>query len=186
MLTTSPTLLDRLRQPADQAAWERFATLYTPVLERWARKQGLREADAADLVQDVLLKLVRVLPTYERQTGRTFRAWLATVTANQCRDFREKRATRDLPGPDGLSGAGDRSVIEVEEREYRAVLVRQVMDVIRTDFDPKTWAAFAGVMVDRRPAAEVAAQLGMTANAVYLARHRVVTRLRAELADFLD
>ena len=73
MLTTSPTLLNRLRQPSEPEAWARFVNLYTPLLLSWAGRQGFQEADARDLVQEVLVKLVRALPTYERREGQTFR-----------------------------------------------------------------------------------------------------------------
>src|SRR4051812_33511277 len=116
MLSTSPTLLDRLRQPADQAAWERFVRLYTPLLLTVARRQGFQDADAADLVQEVFAKLVRALPTYQRGDGQTFRGWISAVTRNQGRDFRRRKATRDLPNGDGLSGVGDAfSPDEIEE-----------------------------------------------------------------------
>jgi RNA polymerase sigma-70 factor (ECF subfamily) len=186
MLTTSPTLLDRLRQPDDRAAWERFAALYTPVLERWARRQGLHEADAADLVQEVLLKLIRVLPTYERRTGRTFRGWLGTVTANACRDFRRRRATRPLPGSDGLSGVGEPPVVDLEEAEYRSTLVQRALDLIRPDFEPRTLDIFARLVTNGQSAGEVAADLGIEPVAVYKVKNRVMTRLRQELAGLLD
>jgi RNA polymerase sigma-70 factor (ECF subfamily) len=73
MLTTSSTLLIRLRQPHQPEAWRRFVHLYAPLLLVWARRQGLREADAEDLVQEVLVKLVRELPAYQRTEGQSFR-----------------------------------------------------------------------------------------------------------------
>jgi len=63
---TSVTLLDRLRRGGEPAAWDRFARLYTPLLRAWAVRQGFQDADAADLTQDVLLKLVHELPAYAR------------------------------------------------------------------------------------------------------------------------
>src|SRR5437588_288356 len=104
MLTTSPTLLDQLRQPYQPEAWARFVNLYAPLLLGWARRQAFQEADAEDLVQEVLVKLVRALPTYQREAGQSFRGWLFIVTLNQGRDYRRRRATRPLPGAGGLSG----------------------------------------------------------------------------------
>ncbi|OWK36409.1 RNA polymerase sigma factor [Fimbriiglobus ruber] len=187
MLTTSPTLLDRLRLPNQPEAWARFVHLYTPLMLTWAQRQGLQEADAADLAQDVLIKLVRLLPTYEKGNGQSFRGWLNRVTANQCRDFRRRRATRALPTADGLSGADDESpVAELEEVEYRQAIVRRGLELIRPDFSEKTWKAFTGLMLDGRTAAEVATQLGMTENAVYMARHKVLTRLREEIGGLIE
>jgi len=186
MLTTSPTLLNRLRQPSQPEAWARFVHLYTPLLLCWARRQGFQEADAQDLVQEVLVKLVRELPTYERGKGQSFRGWLFRVTVNQCRDFRRRKATRALPGPDGLSAVSDDSLSELEETEYRQLLVRRGLEVIRPDFSESTWTAFTRVMVEGRSPADVAAELNLSVNAVFLARNRVLTRLRQELDGLLE
>lgn len=186
MLSTPPTLLDRLREPADQAAWERFVTLYAPVLEHWARRQGLREADVADLVQEVLLKVFRALPTYERRPGTPFRAWLGTIARNQCADFRRRRGTRPLPGSDGLSGADDPRGGDLEEVEHRRIVVHRTLDAIRPEFEPKTIEIFTRLMVDGKPVREVAAELGLEPAAVYKAKNRVLTRLRRELDGLLD
>src|SRR5436190_12874328 len=90
MLSTSVTLLERVRRRDDQAAWERFVALYAPLLFRWARRTGLAEADAADLVQEVLVVLVRELPDFTYDAGQNFRGWLKTVTINKCRE-RQRR-----------------------------------------------------------------------------------------------
>jgi RNA polymerase sigma-70 factor, ECF subfamily len=103
MNTTSPTLLEKLRQRDHPEAWERFVRLYTPLLLVWAKRQAMQPADAADLVQDILLKLVRLLPAYERGKDQTFRGWLFRVSENQCRDFRRRVATRKLPAADALA-----------------------------------------------------------------------------------
>jgi len=187
MLTTSLSLLDRLRHPDQPAAWELFVRLYAPLLVSWAKRQGFQDADAADLIQDVLIKLIRLLPGYERGKGQSFRGWLSHVTVNQCRDFRRRVATRALPEANGLSGVEDLSPAEdIDELEYRRALLGRGMEMIRPEFNDKTWAAFQGLLLDGRTAAEVASELGMTENAAYLARHRVLTRLREELAGLLD
>lgn len=187
MPTTSLTLLHRLRQPGQTEAWDRFVRLYAPLLVRWAQVQGFHAADTEDLTQSVLLKLLRLLPTYERRDGQAFRGWLFTVCRNECRDFRGRRATRPLPGSDGLADvAGPDDPGEPDAVGYRRQLVHRALDVIRTDFTPATWDAFARFVLDGQPAASVAAALGTTTNAVYLARNRVLTRLREELAGLLD
>jgi RNA polymerase sigma-70 factor (ECF subfamily) len=190
VLTTSLTLLDLLRDTTDKEArdraWDRFVRLYQPFLRTWARRQGFHDADAEDLTQEVLLKLFQLLPTYQRAAGQSFRGWLHKVTANQCVDFRRRKATRPLPAADGLSGVDQPAAIEVEEAEYRQLLARRAMELIRPDFNEQTWSAFTGVRVEGRPTREVATQLGLSENAVYLACHRVMTRLREELGGFLD
>jgi RNA polymerase sigma-70 factor (ECF subfamily) len=187
MLLTSTNLLHRLRRPNQPEAWERFVRLYTPLLLVWAQRQGLQAADAEDLVQEVLVKLLRELPEYRRGEGQSFRGWLFRSTVNQCLDFRRRRATRALPGAEGLAQAADPAgPPHLEEAEYRRLLVRRGLDLIRGDFNETTWAAFQGVLVQGGLVADVAARLSITANAVYLARHRVLTRLRQELDGLLE
>jgi RNA polymerase sigma-70 factor, ECF subfamily len=186
-MSTSLTLLDRLRQPDQTEAWNRFVNLYAPLLVRWAELQGFQDADAEDLAQTVLLKLIRLLPVYKRTDGQTFRGWLFTICRNECRDFRSHRATRSLPGVEGLSRVEDRSLPDdLDESEYRHRLVHRALELVRSDFTPETWDAFKGFMLDGRPAQDVARELGVTPNAVYLARNRVLTRVRQELDGLID
>src|SRR5438309_671158 len=132
MQTRSPTLLARLRALNQPEAWARFVRLCTPLLLCWARRQWFQEADAQDLAQEVMVKLVRELPAYERHEGQSFRGWLFRVTVNQCRDFRRRKATRALPADEGLSEVGDNSPLpELEEAEYRRLLVRRGLELIR-------------------------------------------------------
>jgi RNA polymerase sigma-70 factor (ECF subfamily) len=109
------------------------------------------------------------------------------VTVNQGRDFRRRKATRALPGAEGLSTVGDHDPLpELEETEYRRLLVRRGLEIIRSDFSESTWTAFTRVMVEGRSPADVAAELSISVNAVFLARHRVLTRLRQELDGLLE
>jgi RNA polymerase sigma-70 factor (ECF subfamily) len=187
MLTTAITLLEKLRQPGHPEAWPRFVRLYAPLLLGLARRQGFQDADGRDLTQEVFLKLTKELPAYRRGEGQTFRGWLASVVRNQANDYRRRKATRPLPSADGLSGAecphlGD----GWDEDEYRLMLVRRAMDIIRGDFSAATWAAFSGVMLEGKTATQVATALGTDTNVVYLARNRVLTRLREEVAGLME
>src|SRR5436190_2152048 len=101
---TSASLLRRLRRP-DAAAWERFVDLYTPLIYFWALRMGLQAPDAADLVQDVFATLVEKMPTFEHYAGRSFRAWLRTVTQNRWRDHCRRKAAALRGATDhGLNG----------------------------------------------------------------------------------
>lgn len=188
MLPTSPTLIERLRRSDDPAAWGRFVDLYTPLLLEWSKRNRVPQADAADLVQNVLVLLVKQLPRYERRAGGSFRGWLFTVLRNCWRDQCRVRARQpaialDVP-PDEQAGIDP--IAELTEEEYRNYLLRRTLQVIQTDFPESTWRAFWLHVVESRPAAEVAATTGVTPNAVYLARGRVLKRLREELVGFLD
>lgn len=188
MEPTSISLLERLRRPEDAAAWERFVRLYTPLLHRWVLRLGIPAQDAADLVQEVLTLLVRKLPDFRYDPQHRFRSWLWTVTRNRCCEVH-----RGLPGAilqadkAMLDGVPDQDNVEaIGEAEYREYLVGQAMQLMRDEFQPTTWQAFWETTTTRRPAAEVAAELGLSVDAVYAAKSRVLRRLRQELAGLLD
>jgi RNA polymerase sigma-70 factor (ECF subfamily) len=190
MLSTSVTLLERVRQRDDQAAWERFVSLYTPLLYRWAQRAGLGDADAADLVQDVLVVLMNELPGFEYDNARhNFRGWLKTVTINKCRERQRRRALASGVGGDEdfLQSLPDNHALnEFWEVEYRQHLVRKALEVMRSEFEPTTWKACWEHAVNEKTAAEVGRELGMSEAAVYVAKSRVLRRLRQELSGLLD
>src|SRR5437588_12372374 len=97
MNETPATLLQRLRRGGDAAAWERFVRLFTPILDRWACRLGLPEADADDLVQDVFVTLLRRLPEFDYDPSRSFRAWLWTVLYHAAAAWRQRQARRPVP-----------------------------------------------------------------------------------------
>jgi RNA polymerase sigma-70 factor (ECF subfamily) len=186
MNTTSASLLDRLRQPEQTAAWERFVELYTPLLYDWARRMGLQETDAADLVQEVFALLLQKLPGFTYDRHGSFRGWLRKVTLNK---WRELQRRRPLPAIDGaaLAAQADPGTADTFwEAEYRQHLVGRVLELIRAEFQPATWQAFWECVVAGRPAADVARQHGLSLNAVYLAKSRVLRRLRRELDGLMD
>ena len=187
-MDTPASLLERLKQPAPHDAWDRFVQLYSPFIFHWARQAGLQSADAADLVQGVLITLIQKLPefTYDRQ--KSFRAWLRTITLNHWRDFCRRRAVRacqgisdDLPEV-AVSGGQD----SFAEAEYRTHLVARALELMRSEFQPTTWRACWEFVACGRSVAEIARELGISANAVYMAKSRVLTRLREELKDLLE
>jgi RNA polymerase sigma-70 factor (ECF subfamily) len=188
MNTTSPSLLERLRSPDEQTAWERFVQLYTPLLCHWAHRLGLRGQDADDLVQDVFTILVQRLPEFQHDPQKRFRGWLWTITLNKWRERQRRRPPpalvadsalqADLLSPDGTPA--------VDEAEYQQYLIKRALELMQAEFQPATWKAFWECLVGNRTAADVAAELGITENAVYLAKGRVLRRLRQELQGLLD
>lgn len=186
MHTTPASLLERLRRPGESEAWARFVALYTPLIYYWARRTELQPQDAADLVQDVFATLVEKLPEFAYDSHKSFHGWLRTVTLNKWRDRCKrpalpgegKASIADLPGPDDMKA--------FEEAEYHRHLVSRALQVMQADFQPTTWKACWEFVVNGRPAAEVARELGLTVNAVYLAKARVLARLRQELHGLID
>ena len=184
MDVTPVSLLERLRHP-NAPDWDRFVLLYTPLLYIWAGRLGAAGADADDLVQDVFASLVEILPAFRYDTAGRFRGWLWTVVRNKARERGRRVAVPTADLADVAEPAGDPAG-EADDREYREYVTRRAMDLMRADFEPAAWRAFWATAIDGRPAADVAAELGITPNAVYLAKARVLRRLRAELAGLLD
>jgi RNA polymerase sigma-70 factor (ECF subfamily) len=188
MHTTSVSLLERLRQSTHQEDWKRFVDLYTPLIFSWARGAGLKDPDAADLVQDVLTLVVQKLPEFRYNRDQSFRSWLLTLTLNKWRDGQRRRGVRprevnnvplsDLAAPDNVAA--------FEEAEYRQQLVIRALQVMKTEFRPTTWKACWEHVVSDRSAAEVGRELGLSEGAVYAAKSRVLSRLRQELEGLLD
>jgi RNA polymerase sigma-70 factor (ECF subfamily) len=177
----------------DTRAWERLVSLYTPLLEQWCRQYGLQEADAADVCQKVFMAVAESIGTFRRdEAGGSFRGWLRTITRTKVLDHRRREAPKAAPGGNAYEqqlhmpapepeepGAG------VENEEIR-LLYRRAMELMGRDFEETTWRAFFMVVVEDRSPADAAAELGISRNAVYLARARVLSRLREEFADLLD
>ena len=186
---TRVTLLARLKSGRDDVAWGEFVQLYAPVIYGFARKRGLQDSDAADLMQEVLRSVARNADRMEYDPNRgTFRGWLYTVTRNKIYNFLNSQ--RNRPRAIGDSGARERLEAVPDraaepdgdwELEYQRRLSAKAMDIVRDEFQPNTWKAFWGAAVEGRPAAEVGGELGMTPGAVYVAKSRVLARLREEV-----
>ena len=184
MLETPVSLLERLCRQPNEGHWQRFVVLFTPLLSRWGNRLGVPPTDTEDVLQEVYTTLFRKLPEFRYDPSKSFRAWLWTVFHRQTLAWR-KRQTRNLPlsvkqlealeSPD--------SVAEASEAEYRRYLIGRILKVIKTDFPEQSWKIFWRLSVEGRPGVEVAKQFGVSANAVYLIRGRVLARLRQELVD---
>jgi RNA polymerase sigma factor (sigma-70 family) len=191
MAETSVSLLDRLRDQPDDASWRRLVDLYEPLLRSWLGRQALQPADIDDLVQEVLAVVVQELPRFQhnRRTG-AFRRWLRTILVNRLRPFWRTRRSRpeagdaerlleELADPDsGLSRLWD-------EEHDRHVLGR-LLELIRDEFTRPTWEAFLRVTLQGKDEEEVAADLGLSVHAVFIAKSRVLCRLRREAEGLLD
>lgn len=189
---TRHTLLVKLRDPADESAWREFVGLYRPLVYRLARAKGLQHADADDLCQDVFRAVGRAVEGWNPDAGRgRFRGWLFTVARNLAvnhltRGGRYRGAGGDDAGLLAAVPAADPDLTAEFEAEYRRRLFRWAADQVRGEFAARTWQAFWATAVEGRPAAAVAAELGMTAGAVYVAKSRVLARLRHRIQQLGD
>jgi RNA polymerase sigma-70 factor (ECF subfamily) len=193
---TRVTLLARIRDGQDVEAWREFVHLYGPVVYRFARNRGLQDADAADLMQDVLRSVARNAHRMQYDPKRgTFRGWLYTVTRNKIYNFlsaqrNRPRGTGDADAQERLDATparDDQSGPDAEwEKEYQRRLSARAMERVRHEFQPSTWTAFWETAVEGKPAGEVGAELNMSPGAVYVAKSRVLARLRDEVRKLLD
>ena len=161
--------------------------LYTPLLFFWARRCGETEQDAADLVQDVFVSLVRTLPTFHYDRNGQFRSWLRTLTLNKLRDRKRHDARQDKLAANRAIVDELPDIAEVFwEAEYQQTLTRRALQLMQAEFAPATWKACWETVVQDRPAEEVARELGISENAVYIAKCRVLRRLRQELSGLIE
>src|SRR4029079_4936762 len=186
---TRVSLLVRLRDVGDADAWREFAHLYAPVIYGFARKRGLQDADAADLMQEVLRSVSSAAPRLEYDPARgSFRGWLFTITRNKVFNFLESRSRRVVGSGD--SAVRDRLEQQADgngapsadwEADYRRTLAAQAMERIKSEFQAATWKAFLQTAVDGLSPAQAAKNIGMSVGAVYVAKSRVIARLRQEI-----
>jgi RNA polymerase sigma-70 factor (ECF subfamily) len=190
---TRPSLLVRIRDARDRDAWGEFVELYAPLVYNMARRRGLQDADAADLTQEVLRSVSAAIGRldYDRVKG-TFRSWLFTVTRNTLSKFfeaqrRTPRGTGDLAVQSWLerqTGPDEESA--VWDREYQQRLLAVAAESVRASFEECTWQAFWQTAVEGKPGKEVARNLGMSVGAVYIAKSRLLGRIKEQVQRLLD
>jgi RNA polymerase sigma factor (sigma-70 family) len=190
--TTRPSLLLRVRDLSDAAAWGDFVEIYAPLVHRYALRRGLQDADAADIVQDVLREFARCVPRFEYDpaAGR-FRGWLHTLTRRAVARQARQPAARPFPIGGGEAGsplerATDPADDAFAEQEYRQVVFDWAARQVQGQVKEATWQAFWLTAVDRLSPAEVAGRLGMSVGGVYVAKNRVLRRLRALIEQVDD
>jgi len=187
----SSTLLDQLRARRPEA-WQRLVSLYGPVIYRWCRRSNLTSEDSADVLQEVLSTVTVHLSGFRRDRPRdSFSGWLATITRNKVREHYRRRHGRpearggstaqrqmaDIPQPPEPSEA-----IRPDDQSA-ACLARRALEMIRAEFESRTWEAFWRVSVDGQSPADVAEDLRISVAAVYTAKSRVLGRFRQVLSE---
>lgn len=181
---TRPSLLLRLRDARDEAAWSQFVAIYTPLIFGFCRGRGLSEADAADVAQEVLRAVAGAIPRFTYDPERSsFRNWLLTVVRSKMNNFFAVQARQPRPAGETTlqqfaEREPDRAVEETWRREYQANLVRWAAGQIQSEFKAQTWDAFWRTAMQGETAETVAGELGLTLNALYIARSRVTSRLK--------
>ena len=189
---TRLSLLARLHDPADEEAWNEFVGLYTPVIYRTALIIGLQDADALEIVQQVLVSVAKTIAERPHDPERAkFRTWLSVVTRNKTisllRSQKNNRGSGDSEHHRQLQALEDVSAESAEsilDREYQQELFRKVAKEIEAEFSSDTWRAFWLTTVDQLEISEVAKELGKQVGSIYAARSRVMRRLRERVAEW--
>lgn len=187
---TNDSLILRVKDSADAAAWSDFLAIYRPVVVRMACGRGLQHADADDLAQQVFLSVARAIEDWEPLPGRPpFRAWLARIARNAI----VNALTRRKPDAAGGSTSVQQLLRELPDRsdettrqlieESRREALRWAADEVRDEFTEVTWALFWQTSIEGQDVADVAALHGKTPGAVYMARYRVTQRIKDKVLE---
>jgi RNA polymerase sigma-70 factor (ECF subfamily) len=179
---TRSTLLARLRDPADADAWQTFDRLYRPMLVGYACSRGLGQADAEDVAQQCAQAVIEQVGTYQHLAS--FKAWLRAIAEHKIADLRRRR--REVQAGTAVWAHQPDTETGIEQswdRLWAAAHLRHCAELVRLEVAPGTFAAFMAYAIDGRPAAAVAEELGMSLSQVYVAKHRVVERIRAVMME---
>lgn len=186
---TQPTLIQRLRDPADQEAWQRFEAGYREMLVRFAMRRGLQRADAEDVAQAVFAAMVTAMQGFTLDAGRgRFRDYLFRAVRNEIARNRLRSAV--APGPGAARSLDERDGAEPDEArdfedEWTAHHLRTALDFLRSTQPPQSVAVFERLLAGD-PVVGVAAAFGMTVDAVHKVKQRMRDRMRERVQQQVD
>jgi RNA polymerase sigma-70 factor (ECF subfamily) len=193
MAETPISLLERLRLQPDSASWRRFVDLYAPLIRDWLRRYALQPAEVDDIVQEVLVVLVRELPQFRHDLRRgAFRRWLRGVLVNRLRVCWREHRIRPITvtcGSEDILGQledPESSLSRLWDEEHDRHVAHRLLELIAPEFEAVTWQAFKYLVLEGRGTAEVATLLSISANAARIAKSRVLKRLREEMDGLID
>jgi RNA polymerase sigma factor (sigma-70 family) len=183
---THPSLLVRIRNADDACAWSEFVEIYSPLVYGYARKQGLQDADAVDVTQEVLRIVARSIGRLDYDPRRgSFRGWLFTIVRNELKDWLRKQRSAVVGTGDSsaarrfeeLPAANEEDSV-LWDQEHQRRLFEWAAERVRGEVQESTWNAFWETTVRGRSGKDVAAELGLSIAAIYLAKSRVMARLK--------
>ena len=191
---TSLSLLDQIRESSDAQSWDRLVALYAPLLKRWVLWYEVQDSDADDIVQDVLTVVTTDLPKFQHtEQAGAFRGWLRAILVNRVREFWRSRKYR--PIATGTSSIEERlqqlqdgasEVSQMWNREHDQYVLKRLMKLVQSQFEPKTWQAFERQVLDGHKPETVAADLDLSMSSVYTAKYRVLNALRRDSEGLID
>lgn len=188
---TRPSLLVRLRGERDERAWSEFLVIYEPLVLRLMRRRGLQESDARDTTQQVLLRISGAIDRYQPDgADASFRRWLFRLARNVVVTFltRQSRMPRAVDD-EHLADLFETNLVRNPESdlfddEYRQQLLAWAIEHVQREFRDKTWQAFVESAIRGRPITDVARELNLSPGSIYVARSRIIARLRTTVAEF--
>ncbi|MFT5856253.1 MAG: RNA polymerase sigma factor (sigma-70 family), partial [Verrucomicrobiales bacterium] len=186
---TRQTLLIKIRDRADQRAWEEFVDLYTPLVIRYSASRGVPDSDRADVVQEIFKAIARAMERFDYDRDRAkFRTWLFTVCRSKINNYHRSKQRRPQPAafedPDhSIEDQVDPREEKDWEGDYRRHMFQWAVGIVRPEFSPNQWAAFWETALNERKAEELTEELGMSKGAIYVAKSRVIARLRERVAS---
>jgi RNA polymerase sigma factor (sigma-70 family) len=190
---TSTSLLDRLSQRPDEAAWRRLDLLYRPLILSWLKRDPGLHGDADDLAQEIMSVVCRELPGFTRQHTGSFRKWLRTIAANRIKGYHRARQSRPLAlgmeadeGPLAQLADDHSELAQLWDKEHNEHVVRRLLELMADEFSETHARAFRRVVLDGIKPARAAEELGVSVNVVLLAKSRILQRLRQVAEGMLE
>jgi RNA polymerase sigma-70 factor (ECF subfamily) len=187
---TRSSLLLRLRGERDEQAWAEFLDLYEPLVLRLMRQRGLQECDAHDTTQQVLLRISGAIERYEADgADASFRRWLYRIARNVVitfltRQSRQPKLLDDRQIAREFESSAANAESELFDQEYQRQVLAWAGEQVRHEFRDPTWRAFVETGINGRAISEVARELGLSPGSIYVARSRIIARLRAKVKEF--
>ena len=181
-------------QTGEENAWKDLTGLYRPLILGWLNRQGVPARDLEDLSQDILLNVVKHLPTFQHSGRRgAFRSWLRTIVCNRTIDYwRSLDAGTTASGGSGATAAlqqladPDSDLNRQWDEEHDRYVLGCLLDLVEEEFEPTTLQAFRRLAFDGASGAEVSEELGLSVAAAYVAKSRVLHRIREEAGGLID
>ncbi len=189
---TRPSLLVRLRDARDEDAWGEFTAVYEPVIYRMTQRRGMQDADAREVVQEVLMSVATAIDRFDIEGVGSFRGWLSRITRNATVDrFRTLASRHETIDASGVlrrldEVAGNTRLVDEFEADRRQQLFRWAASQMRRRTGEVNWMAFWKSSIEGQPIHDVASELGITEGAVYVARCRIIKRIRDMVQERLS
>lgn len=184
---TQSTLLQRIRDPSDHSAWREFDRIYRPLMVGYAVARGVQPSDAEDIAQQAAECVLRSIHSYQDGGKGSFRAWVRRIVERRLQDhFRTRREIQATSTVLEAQPSDDPSLTALWEAQWWRVLLRHCVLRVRDEVAVKTFEAFREHALEGKAADAVAASLGMNISQVYVAKHRILRRIRELMALLSD